>query len=445
MKKILLLSLLYISVSFGFAQQVAPNNIAGKAMRNWLKENWYDGKYTLLGYNYAREQMYNDIDNVDNKITCVYAGYTVDFIPQSSPISPVFDLGISCEHTVPQSFFNEAEPMRSDIHHLFPTYNPWNIERSNHPFAEIPDNTTTKWMLNTTSSSSIPSSNIDAYAESDGNRFEPREINKGNTARAIFYFYTIYTADAIRPIANIGDINTLLTWHQTDVPDNLEKNRNNRIQYYQGNRNFYVDYPEWLSYAWGFSSPTGKPILEFTRGFKNIASTNAANNTFSYEVEISPAPASTENIAVIVLETELDPSYFSVSNNTLTFNAGTSILKFDVSFNSTLPVGPTYHIKFGLAGASANVDAGHYSQFILRLDGVNSVDENEALRYLFYNNVLTLEDYKYSSYTVSDNIGRTVATGQFRNTIDLNHLDGGMYFIQVFSATSKNTIRIIKQ
>jgi hypothetical protein len=443
MKRILLILFVGLFISTN-AQKIAPTNIAGKAFRNWLKENWYDNKFTLLGYDYAREQMYNDIDNIDNKISCVYAGYTVNFTPQSSPITPVFDLGISCEHTVPQSFYNDAEPMRSDVHHLFPTYNPWNIERSNHPFADINDNTTDKWMINNTSSTTIPTSNINNYAESDGNSFEPRELSKGNTARAIFYFYSIYTG-GIRDISEIGNLNTLFSWHQNDAPDAAEERRNDRIAYYQGNRNFFVDYPEWLSYAWGFSSPTGKPILEFTRGFKKIASTTAVNNTFSYEVEISPAPSSTENISVTVLESELDPSHYTLSNTSLVFNAGTSILTFDITFKASLPTGPTHHIKFGLAGASANLDAGHYSQFILRLDGINSAEENTRLNYSFYNNVITLDDYSFSSYMVTDNIGRTVAEGEFRNTIDLNHLDGGMYFVQVFSPSTKNTIRIIKQ
>src|SRR5690606_6906717 len=122
---------------------------------------------------------------------------------------------INCEHTVPQSFFNEAEPMKSDIHHLFPTYSNWNSTRSNYPFAEINDNSTTKWMYLTTSTSSIPSSNIDLYSEYASSTFEPREDHKGDVARAIFYFYTMYPTQA-GSISAVADINELYDWHLAD-------------------------------------------------------------------------------------------------------------------------------------------------------------------------------------------------------------------------------------
>tara|TARA_B110000444_G_C18716096_1_gene536123 strand:+ start:11 stop:760 length:750 start_codon:yes stop_codon:yes gene_type:complete len=46
------------------------------------------------------------------------------------------------------------------------------------------------------------------------------------------------------PSPEIGILSTLLEWHLMDPPDAFEKNRNNVIYEYQGNRNPLIDYPE---------------------------------------------------------------------------------------------------------------------------------------------------------------------------------------------------------
>ena len=75
--------------------------------------------------------------------------------------------------------------------------------------------------------SNIPSNNIDAYSE--GIRgvngfFEPRESRKGDVARAMFYFYTIYQpqADAADPNFFSQQMSTLCQWHEQDPVDEQE-------------------------------------------------------------------------------------------------------------------------------------------------------------------------------------------------------------------------------
>ncbi|WP_157699005.1 endonuclease [Bernardetia litoralis] len=63
--------------------------------------------------------MYNYIDNKNNSITGVYSGFVQPWTDGGTGTNP---MPINCEHTVPQSFFWEANPMVSDIYHLFPTY-----------------------------------------------------------------------------------------------------------------------------------------------------------------------------------------------------------------------------------------------------------------------------------------------------------------------------------
>lgn len=254
-KRFSLLAILTLMATVVYAQTAPPAGMEGQSLRSWLKANYFDANHNTLGYTTARMYMYNYIDNQSNKIRGVYSGYEVSWAYGGTGTNPA---PINCEHTVPQSFFGQGEPMKSDIHHLFPTYQNWNSTRSNHPFAEIDDNTTAKWMYLTTGQTAIPTSNIDAYSEYANSQFEPREDHKGNVARAVFYFYTMYPTQA-GDISRVGNINTLYQWHLNDPVDGNEIARNNMIEAYQGDRNPYIDYPEAVAAAWGFNAPSNTP------------------------------------------------------------------------------------------------------------------------------------------------------------------------------------------
>jgi len=49
----------------------------------------------------------------------------------------------------------------------------------------------------------------------------------------------------------MGDLDTLLAWHQQDPPDDFEMNRNNTVYNWQKNRNPFIDQPELVDYIWG--------------------------------------------------------------------------------------------------------------------------------------------------------------------------------------------------
>ncbi|RFP65891.1 hypothetical protein D0N36_06720 [Hymenobacter lapidiphilus] len=176
-----------------------PTSLQGQSLKDWLRQNWYDGKRVELDYSTARGKMYNYVDNQSGRVVCVYSGYTENTPLDSSNTSTGVVKQINCEHTVPQSWFDERVRMRTDIHHLFPTFIQWNSDRGSDPFAEIPDNQTTKWMRGATSQATVPTSNIDEFSEDTNSRFEPREDHKGNLARAIFYFYTMHQGQQFDP------------------------------------------------------------------------------------------------------------------------------------------------------------------------------------------------------------------------------------------------------
>jgi hypothetical protein len=207
--------------------------------------------------------MYGYIDNNGGQIYCVYTGFY-----QAASVTS-FPNPINTEHTIPQSFFGSLEPMKSDIHHLFPTHMDANTARGNLPVGEVIDSQTDSWFVGNgsgiTVSSSIPTSNIDAYSEVNFNdHFEPKEASKGNTARAIFYFYTMYPTQAGN-ISLVANINTLYQWHLDDPVDATEINRDELVMQYQGNYNPYIHSPELVGLAWGFTtSLSEQQTVDFT-------------------------------------------------------------------------------------------------------------------------------------------------------------------------------------
>lgn len=224
--------------------QLLPSNLNCTDSKIWIKTNYYSGLHQTLGYSTARKKMYAYIDNHNDSVECVYSGFKV-YNAYGNEIT--YPAPVNTEHTVPQSFFSSMDPMLSDLHHLFPTYDLWNTDRGNNPFMDIPDNNTIKWVINNFSQSNIPVNNINGYSEYRPTDYEPRESHKGDLARAVAYFYTMYPQ--VGQSTDVIDLNTMLLWNTLDPPDQKEIDRNNAVVIYQGNSNPYVDYPAWMTQA----------------------------------------------------------------------------------------------------------------------------------------------------------------------------------------------------
>ena len=196
-----------------------------------------------LGYGPARDILYSEIDNVGNDLFGIYTNFKVTLDPTQDPSISAYQNGngINAEHVYPQSKGAGSEPMKSDMHNIRPSRVQVNSARGNCHFDDINDANTSVWYFEGTSSSSIPSSNIDAYSEKDDSNceFEPREAKKGDIARAIFYFYAIYQNTANSADPNFFNIqkDKLLEWHYTDLPDSVELARSAAIAQRQGNEN----------------------------------------------------------------------------------------------------------------------------------------------------------------------------------------------------------------
>lgn len=150
-------------------------------------------------------------------------------------------LAFNCEHVVPQSWFSKREPMRGDLHHLFACETTCNSFRSNIPYFDF---TGVEEALRT------------SCGRRENQGFEPT-AGKGAVARATLYFVLRYpgqVGDVARELQP-ERLNMLLSWHEADTVSAYEQHRNFAIAEIQGNRNPFIDHPEWarsidFTHAW---------------------------------------------------------------------------------------------------------------------------------------------------------------------------------------------------
>ena len=211
-------------------EEIAPT-LHGEELFDYIQDNYTTS--SVQSYDSARDILYGDIENINGSVNCIYTDFSVQ-LNGSDPSTHLYENGMNCEHLWPQSLGADAWPMKSDMHHLRPCKDNVNSTRGNKPYNEINDFLTDTWFWLTYESSSIPTNNINEYSESISTVFEPREEVKGDIARAIFYFYTIYQNVAEESFFN-SQKEILYQWHNEDPADNLEISRTWNIANYQNN------------------------------------------------------------------------------------------------------------------------------------------------------------------------------------------------------------------
>jgi endonuclease I len=214
------------------------------------------------------------------------------------------------EHTFPQSWFNSELPMMSDLHHVFPTDGFVNGLRSNFPFGEV--TTVSKTTLN---GSKLGTGNNFTYT---GTIFEPINAYKGDIARAILYMIVRYESQlpqwknnsnandildgTVYPGLDAWHLKLLFKWHQQDPVSDKEKNRNDSIFVILGNRNPFIDRPEWVYQVW---SCTGL--------ITNTATENISGNKPTL-IHVYPNPVAASTMNVIMNKSNPFPVQYELTD-----------------------------------------------------------------------------------------------------------------------------------
>ena len=198
----------------------------------------------LLNDTQVKDTLYAKVFFENDSVRCIYSGLAHNLPNGVDPSQWLFGSGnevgsINLEHGWPQAKgAGEGTDGNMNMYHLFPSRVEINSDRADYPFGEINDNDTQTWYYLDQELSFKPSMNIDAYSEFDPGFFEPRESVKGDIARAMFYFWTIYREDALAadPTYFEQQREFLCQWHEQDPVDDFEILRNERIAFYQGGK-----------------------------------------------------------------------------------------------------------------------------------------------------------------------------------------------------------------
>ncbi len=214
---------------------------------------------TIFYGNYAPVVVNNylarDTTAAKKAVTCVYTGLQYVY---ADPFTWWTGQGnnpgiLTREHTFAQSWmpsndgstdwerrFGGELPEYNDLHHLFPAdQTNANGVRSNLPFGVVVN-------VTTVSPTGFGKKGTDAGGKTV---YEPKDDQKGNLARALFYMLVRY--NGLRGftwrLPASQDVAVLLQWHQQDPPDALEIARNEYIYSVQKNRNPFIDNPQWVN------------------------------------------------------------------------------------------------------------------------------------------------------------------------------------------------------
>lgn len=173
------------------------------------------------------------------------------------------------EHTWPNSigFASTGLAAYTDTHMLYLTNIGYNSDRGNKRYQDCSGCTERITVFNNGvgGGSGVYPGNSNWF---DGSRFEVWNARKGDMARAVMYMAIRYeggdnlpdleltdtpaligSTPSSAPVAYMGLLSTLLDWHERDLPDELELQRNEMVFRHQGNRNPFIDRPDWATLA----------------------------------------------------------------------------------------------------------------------------------------------------------------------------------------------------
>jgi glucose/arabinose dehydrogenase/endonuclease I len=194
------------------------------------------------------------------------------------------------EHTWPVSYgFPGNDPGNipfTDMHHLFIADQDYNSDRSNHPFnncdASCEEKPTTgnngRGGENGPQGGPYPGDSNWRTGFFTQGRWEVWNGRKGDIARAMFYMDLRYEGGMHTPtgsmepdliltdnlalidqsntgeveaVAYMGMLSVLLEWHRQDPVDLIEFQHHEAVAAFQGNRNPFIDHPEWVACIFG--------------------------------------------------------------------------------------------------------------------------------------------------------------------------------------------------
>jgi endonuclease I len=251
----------YVDVTIPAGYYASAIGLKGWALR--LALHAIIDNHTVRGYDYALTAFATTDVKPNGKVWDVYSdvpGGTppYEYVYGETGQGATEGLGYNREHVMPQSWFNGVSPPYSDEFNLYPTDAYVNNRRANYPYGEVG---TASWTSQ--NGSKLGTSVSEGYT---GTVFEPIDAFKGDLVRSHFYMSTrYYGEDGSWPGGGSTDGAELLpwaaaqylAWSNADPVSWKERMRNGAIYVIQGNRNPFVDHPEFITAIYDSNAVTG--------------------------------------------------------------------------------------------------------------------------------------------------------------------------------------------
>ncbi len=427
----------YADVMYAFTQGLIDEDLK-TALRTFTTTG-----YITLGYNVGRDKMYETIDDYDNNDTleCVYTGRRA-YVPNRAGANLV---SFNCEHTWPQSFFNSADPMVSDVNHLFPTDDAANNARNNYPFGFVVSGITFN----------VGGSKLGKDYE-NATVFEARDKHKGNVARALFYFGVKY--------GNMGGFTSgkqedvFRQWNLIDTVDAHERTRNDRIKQFLNVRNPFIDHPEFFdriksSYSTILVIPRPKTSAA---PFNAVYDTLAKNDTSSYYISIfnsGEGNATINNVAssngvfaVMSFPTSIPQNQFGYARvrfkpnaNNQTFTGLITITSSD-TVKTVNVTGYSNSLTAGIATLSSQIP----DRFALSQNFPNPFNPTTKINFdVPHSSFVSLKVFDMTGKLVSELVNGTLTPGTYQFEFDAATLPSGTYFYKLETSEFTSTKKLI--
>ena len=270
---------------------------------------YYSGNY----YNSIDTSLRGDDfrDKLANLITTTHTTYTVYNGGSSLALNNVFDKtdknpngsgmvlfytgtvvssfsssGANREHVWPKNggkAFSAESECGSDAHHLRPCDQTLNSSRGSLSYGEVTDSVVKQG----------GSTSYGKLCYRSGSFFYPGEGYRGATARILMYVQTrwgnkfnLQFVDGAGHSKTIGDFKTLMKWHLEELPTQEEINRNQAVYEIQGNRNPFIDHPEYAAYI--YSEAGSYYANNGTTMANEVNALLANNNPYGGQTNVEP-------------------------------------------------------------------------------------------------------------------------------------------------------------
>lgn len=402
----------------------STENLAEEPLKSAMRTLLAVG-YDTLGYVVARDSMFMQIDNksrngqgaTQNTIESCYTGALAVGYVDRTDCQTTFSF--NTEHTFPQGFFGSLEPMRSDLHHLYPCDDLSNNTRGNNPFGIVTNPTYS-----------------DGGSLSDGSFFEPRDSQKGRASRSLLYFVIRYQdyASFVQPQESL-----LRNWHFNFLPDQIERRRNDDIFSDQRNRNPFVDYPQFIDRIQSVATTSIAPVqssLDFPEDTL-VYGYVSAGNTATYQYVIVNNGNTVISLSNFSL-TQTNIFSFTSGSSNVTLQPGEShIVRLLASPQSSSPVQALLGFNTSLTSKPFVLAPIYLNDSILTTINAPAGSMELSLFPNPTNNLLSLKgDFTVPvQVVITDVFGKTIyAVDHFNTSSDVLHLSSlpaGTYNVTV--------------